>query len=217
MLICFHAYMFMDLHHILEIISGFIIHTAHAATAAAPAVLEQAAEAAPHTAAKQESILTTLGINWKLLIAQVINFGIIFFVLWKYAFTPVAKKLQERTDRIEKSVHDAGRIEHEKQEFEVWKNEAMKNARAQASAIVTEAKTEAEKNREEITAQTKADQQKLVEQAKAQIEAEKITALQSAKSELADIITNATEKILRGKLDEKKDADLIKESLKEIK
>lgn len=190
----------IDLHTISEI----LIPIAHAA--------EEAVHAEAET-----SVLGTLGINGKIFLAQLINFGVILFVLWKYAFTPVAKMLQQRADKIEKSVHDAGRIETEKQEFEVWKNEAMKEARAQASAIVTQAKTEAEKNREEITAQTKADQQKLIEQTKAQIEAEKTTALKAAKAELADIITNATEKILRGKLDEKKDADLIKESLKEIK
>jgi len=189
----------MDL---LQIITDITIHTARAAT---------------ETEIQSPNILGTLGINGKIFIAQLINFAVILFVLWKYAFTPVANKLQERTDRIEKSIHDAGRIEREKQEFEVWKNEAMKEARKQASAIITQSKIEAEKSRKETIEQTKVDQLKLIEQAKTQIEAEKTTAVQSAKSELADIITYAAEKILRAKLDEKKDAELIKEYIKSIK
>lgn len=190
----------MDLHTISEL----LIPIAHAA--------EQATHAEAET-----SVLGTLGINGKIFIAQLINFGVIMFVLWKYAFTPVAKKLQERTDTIEKSIHDAKRIETEKQEFEVWKNEALKEARLQASAIVTKAQTEAEQAREDALHQTKTEQQKLIEQAKIQIESEKNNALKEVKSELADIITTATEKILRAKLDVKKDAELIKESIHSIK
>ena len=59
--------------------------------------------------------------------------------------------------------------------------------------------------------------QKELDQAKKEIEAEKIKALQAAKSELADIITTAAEKILRQKLDEKNDKELIKKSLSNLK
>lgn len=175
---------------------------------------------AAETATTTESsggVIGTLGINGQLFIAQLINFAIILFVLWKWVLTPVAKKLQERTEKIEKSLNDADRIENEKHTFEQWRQEEMSKTRKEASGIITTAQTEAGKAKEQIIQQTKEEQSKLVEQARVQIEQEKNQALSSAKAELADLVTTATEKILRRKLDDKKDAELVKESISELK
>ena len=168
-------------------------------------------------AAQSASPVAVLGLNWQLFIAQLINFAIILFILWKWVFTPVAKKLQERTDKIEKAMRDANTTEKEKQEFAVWKETEMRKTRQEAGSIITAAQLDATKAKDEILKQSKEEQLKLVEQAKKQIEQEKNLQLQSAKSELADIVTSAAEKILRHKLDDKGDKELIKESLANIK
>ena len=167
--------------------------------------------------ATEAGITGTFGIDWMKFIAQLINFGIVLFILWKWVFGPVTKKLQERTDKIEKAMRDANSTEKEKQEFAVWKQQEMTKARTEAGGIISQAQTEAGKVKEDILNQAKEEQLKLTEQSRKQIEQEKALALQSAKSELADIITTATEKILRQKLDDKKDKELIKESLNDIK
>ncbi|MCL5666696.1 MAG: F0F1 ATP synthase subunit B [Patescibacteria group bacterium] len=167
--------------------------------------------------ASSGGVMETLGINWKLFLAQIVNFGIILLVLWKWVFIPVAKKLQERTDKIEKSLNDAERIEKEKKEFEAWKNEQMANARKEAGSIITAAQADAGKAKEQILREAKTEQQKIVDQAKQQIEEEKTHALSQAKTEIANMVTVAAEKILRGKLNEKNDQELIKESLAQTK
>ena len=167
-------------------------------------------------AAQSTSPVVVLGLNWQLFIAQLVNFGIVLFILWKWVFTPVAKKLQERTDKIEKAMNDAKSTEKEKQEFALWKEQEMKKTRQEAGSIIGAAQVDATKAKDEILKQAKEEQLKLVEQGKKQIEQEKNLQLQAAKSELADIITSAAEKILRHKLDEKHDKELIKESLKNI-
>jgi F-type H+-transporting ATPase subunit b len=166
--------------------------------------------------ATSTGIAGSLGINLTYFIGQLVTFSIVLLVLWKFVFNPVAKKLTERTERVEKAMSDAERITREKAEFEAWRQEQMTLARKEASEIVNKSQTDAEKAREAALRKTKEDQQKLIEQAKQQIEQEKNQALQSAKSELADLVTTATEKILRQKLDDKKDAELIKETLKSI-
>lgn len=167
-------------------------------------------------AGQSTSPIATLGLNWKIFIAQLINFAVILFVLWRWVFTPVAKKLQERTDRIEKSMRDAASTEKEKQDFEHWKNEQMINTRHEASVIISKAQADAVKAKDEIISQTKEEQQRLIDQAKKQIEQEKILQLQAAKSELADLVVGATEKIIRQKLDGKRDEELIKDMLKTL-
>jgi F-type H+-transporting ATPase subunit b len=161
--------------------------------------------------------IAVLGLNVKFFIAQLVNFGILLLIFWKWILPGVTKAMQARTERIQKSLTDADRIEKEKKEFDVWRQAEMSKARQEASFIVTSAQTEASKAKQQILDQTKADQQKLIDQAKSQIESEKNKSIAEAKNELADLVTNATEKILRHKLDGKADQTLIKEALANIK
>lgn len=171
------------------------------------------ARAAEEAGAEGGSAVSVLGLNAKIFIAQLVNFSVILFVLWKWVFTPVAKRLQDRTEKIEKSLNDVDRINKEKQDFERWKNEEMSKARKESGAVITQSQSEALKIKEQIANETKQQQAQLVEQAKQQIQQEKTQALQSAKAELADIVTQAAEKILREKLTTDKDQKLIKDSL----
>ena len=171
---------------------------------------------AQETAATPTGV-AVLGLNVKFFIAQLINFGVLLLIFWKWILPGVTKAMQARTERIEKSLTDADRIEKEKKEFDVWRQAEMGKARTEASSIVTAAQTEAGKAKQAILDQTKQDQQKLVDQAKTQIESEKNKALQDAKGELADLVTNATEKILRKKLDAHADQQYIKDSLASVK
>lgn len=180
-------------------ISQLIIPVAHAQEAAAPA-----------------GGIATLGLNVKFFIAQLINFGILLLIFWKWILPNVTKALQDRTQRIHRSLLEAERIDKDKKNFEVWKNEQIINARHEANTIVTKAQADTTKIREEALRKTTEDQQKLVEQAKKQIQDEKAQALQSAKGELADLVTNATEKIIRHKLTKEKDEELIKDMLKSL-
>ena len=171
---------------------------------------------AAEEATSSGSPVAVLGLNLQLFIAQLINFAIVLFILWKFVFGPVAKKLQERTEKVEKAMKDAAGTEKEKQEFADWKNEEMSKTRQEASTIITKAQSDAGKAKDEIMHAAKVEQEKMVEAAKKQIEEQKNTTMQSAKAELADMVTNAAEKVLRVKLDSAKDKDLIKESIKNI-
>ncbi len=179
------------------------VHIAHAASEAA------AVEA-------ETGVLGTLGINWKLFLAQLLNFSIVLFVLNRYVFTPVGKKLEERRLKIEKALQDAEDIEKEKQEFEKWKNEAVAAANKKASEIVLLAQDEASKEKAEALLKTKQEQEQVVRQAKDKIEEEKKKSIQEAKGEIAGMVTTATEKILMEKITDKKDKELIEKTVKSI-
>lgn len=172
---------------------------------------------AAEEATADTGIAGTFGIDWMKFIAQLINFAVVLLILWKWVFTPVTKKLEERTAKIEKAMKDATNTEKEKQAFSAWKLEEMSNARKESNIIITEAKTEAEKVKDQILQDAKFEQQKLVGQAKEKIIEEQQKAISAAKGELADLVTNATEKIIRQKLNSTKDQELIKESLRTIK
>lgn len=189
-------------------------HTTVQETLAGSNTSETSTEAEEHEA--DPGLLGTLGINWKLLIAQLVNFGIVLFVLWKWVFGPVAKGLEKRTKKIEQSLTDAENIAKDKEEFTVWKNKELGNARAEAAQIVTDAKKEAEGVKASIAEQTKLEQEKIVAQAKAKMVSEQEKAITEIKGEIAELVISATQKILQSKLDPAKDKELIKDALKNI-
>ena len=54
-----------------------------------------------------EEIIKTFHIDWKLLIAQAVNFAIVVFALYKFAYKPLLKTMNERTAKIEQGLKDA--------------------------------------------------------------------------------------------------------------
>ena len=54
-----------------------------------------------------DSIIATFHIDWKIIIAQVLNFGVVFGVLYLFALKPLMKVMRERTEKIEKGIKDA--------------------------------------------------------------------------------------------------------------
>lgn len=184
----------MDLHS--------FIHIARAA--------ESSAEAAP------TGVVGLLGLNFKLFIAQLVNFTIVLFILWKWVFTPVTKALQARTKTIEKSLQDAETITKQKQEFETWKQIALKDARKEAGEIIQLSKEEAETLKIDILTAAKDEQEKIIAQGKAQLKNEKSKMLSEIKQEMASLVVGATESILKEKLDPEKDKEFIKQAIKDI-
>ncbi len=186
----------------------FFIHIAHAA--------EEVATAAT-TAEPSQDLAGMFGISWKLFLAQLVNFSIVLFILWKWVFTPVTKALQKRTQKIEDSLKTAESITKDKLEFEKWKAVEMGKARSEAADIVTQAKTEAEAVRSELLAKAKQEQAAVVLDGKEKLEQEQVRMIQEAKGQLADIVIQATEKILREKLDDTKDKQMAEEALAALK
>lgn len=184
------------------------IHIAHAATEAAMEV---------HSEAQQTGVAELFGLNWKLFIAQLINFSIILLVMWRFVFRPVSKALADRTTKIESSLAEAERITADRETFDSWKNKEISEVRQEAAEIITQAKGDAERVRTEITETAKTDATKIMERGKVQLIEEKDKAVQEIKAEIADMVVKATETILKKKMDSASDQALIKEAIESLK
>lgn len=173
------------------------------------------AQEAATEAAKSPAAM--FGLNWKLFLAQVINFSIVLLVLWKWVFGPLGKRLSDRQDRIEKALGDAKSIEAEKAELAQWKTAELTKTKQEASAIITQAKKEADDLKTSVLEQTKKEQAGLLEKAKKNLENETTAAVQKAKTDIADVVVEATSKILQEKLTTDKDKSLIERVLGTLK
>src|SRR3989338_4615733 len=102
-------------------------------------IILAATEVVGEAAARSEessSVLGTLGINWKLFLAQLFNFGIVLFVFWKWVVKPLGATLTKRQERIEAGLNNADRMDEEKKKFEEWKLAEMKKVRGEADHIL---------------------------------------------------------------------------------
>jgi len=161
--------------------------------------------------------IATLGINLKLFIAQLINFLIVLLVLWKWVYTPLVKKMNERTGKIEKGLRDARTAAERLQNTEAETARLMSETKRKAHAIVAEAKKAAEEQRVRLAEESKQRADGIVAQAKAEIEQEKRKMIQEAKKEVGGVVIAVAEKILGKVVDEKIDKRLVEETLQEFR
>ncbi len=159
-------------------------------------------------------LLTKLGIDWKLLVAQIINFLILLFVLYKFAYGPILAILEKRQKKIEKGLKDAEVAGKKLEESEEKQKEILKKARTEAKDIVDKAHKQAEKSKSEIAAEAKGQAEKIIAGAKIEIEQEKQKTIAEIKAEIGGLVVAATEKVIEEKIDEKKDKELIERAIK---
>lgn len=162
-------------------------------------------------------LLEKLGIDWRLFVAQIINFLALLFVLYLFLYKPVLGLLERRRETIEKSLADAKKIEELAAKAEAATDAKMREVRKEAARILEEAERRAEALREEKLMLTKKDMEKIIEQSKAQLAYERESILREVKEEAGELVTSAVATILEGLPHEKIDKALIEGSLKKIK
>lgn len=164
-----------------------------------------AAEAAAEVVHVAEATggLGTLGINLKIFIAQLINFTVVLLVLWKWAYGPIVKILDERQEKIAKGVKQAEDVERRVNELESEHKTMIAEAKAEGTKILEEARSSAEDRKKQLLDKAKAEVQGVVVQGKAQLVAEKEQMIRDAREEIAKIAVEASRKILSESVDEK--------------
>lgn len=170
-----------------------------------------------HADSAVSGVTTMFGLNWKLFIAQLVNFAIVLFVLWKWVFTPLSKKMAERAARIEKSLKESDDIAKLHAQAEKDRQEAIRAARVEASAIIAKSEEAATKLKEDIIARAHESAKKVAEDSRRELATQREQLMADIRSEAAILVTAATEKILGEKLDAAADHKLIKRSLEAIR
>lgn len=169
------------------------------------------------TAVESVGVAGQLGLDAKLFIAQLVNFGVVVFVVWRWIYTPLLKILDERAKKIEQGLKDAEIAAAAKGKAEEEMSVIVAEARRRAKEIIDEAVVMAEKDRQETTRKAKTEVEKIVGQGREQLRQEKEKMVGEIKSEMADLLAAATERVIKEKLDPKKDAQLIREALTDIR
>lgn len=162
-----------------------------------------------------DSLIETFHLDVTAIIAQLVNFAIVFSVLWFFALKPLTKMMRERTNKIEKGLKDAKEIEEKLALTESEKNKVIAEAKKQGLAVLEEASKKAEVERQESIVKTKKEVESIVVKGKEQLAQEKTKIITDAKSEIANMVVSATKKVLGDSLTKDMDEKLTHKIIRE--
>lgn len=167
-------------------------------------------------AAESAGGLAALGLNTTSLIFQLVNFGILYFVLTKYAFPAILGLLKKRRETIEAGIADAAAAKEARESAEAERAKVLAEARKQASELVAAARSEAQDEAAKILANANAAANAAAESAERRIANQKAEAREELMSELGGIVAAATASVTRDELKPAADAAVIKRALNDV-
>jgi F-type H+-transporting ATPase subunit b len=136
--------------------------------------------------------LNSLGIHWPKLIAQTVNFGIVLFVLWKFAYRPVLAMLELRREKIAESMANAEKIKAELAETEAARQEVMLQANAQANKLIEETRAAAARVAEQETQKAVAAAEQIIAKAREATAQDHARMLAELKREVGRLVVKTT-------------------------
>jgi F-type H+-transporting ATPase subunit b len=148
-----------------------------------------------------QSIISTFHIDWKIIIAQAVNFAIVFVVLYIFALKPLSKLMKERSEKIAKGIDDAKTNEKLLEETRAEYESALVKARNEANKIFQDGKKEAEIKKTQMLEDAKKEVALTLENSKKILENEKVKMVEEAKKEIVALAMATTEKLIAEKID----------------
>ena len=177
-------------------------------------LLTFASEAA---AEPEKSLFGALGIDWRMLLLQIVAFGIMVWVLGKFVYPHLIKAIDAREAAINESVKAAADAEANAEKTQAEIEKLFKKARAEAAEIVETAHKEAATMVKDAEDKAKVRAEQIVKDARTQLDQDVIAARKALRSEATELVALATEKIVRQKVDSSRDAQLIASAIKDTK
>lgn len=162
------------------------------------------------------SLIQALGLDVRILLAQFVNFGVLVFVLWRFAYRPILNLLEERRKKVEQGVKDA-EAATEKLEKSIGEGEKIiSDSHQEAKLIINEAQTKAEKRYQEIMNQAKEDVKVQMAKEKEKLNQERQALVGQAKTELSQLLILSLEKFLNERMDKEIDKKAIDKIIKDL-
>lgn len=179
-------------------------------------VLLSVAQAQVVDGGRPERILTTFGVDWSHLLAQVASFCILCFILYRFAYRPVLKMLEIRRQQIALGLANADQIKAELARTEAQRREVMSQANAQANKVIEEARVAAARVREQEIQKAIAAAEQITIKAREAATREHDRMLAELKRELGRLVVQATTTVTGKILTSEDQRRLAEETAKQV-
>jgi F-type H+-transporting ATPase subunit b len=151
------------------------------------------------------SIPDQLGISVYNLIFQALGFAILMFILWRFAYKPLLRILDERRDRAQEIVEKSDQIKKDLLETEARTRAELDKARTEAQAIIAEARQTRDRIVGDARGAAAAAAAAEYEKARAELAQERGPASAQLRRETADLAIAAATRVIGRELTTNKD------------
>jgi len=150
-----------------------------------------------------------LALRFNLMFWTLIIFGILYWLLSRYAFPAILGSVEAREKALEEAIDAAKRDREEAARILAEHKAQLEGARGEAQKLIAEARQIAEKSRADLLEKTRADQQDMIERARRDIEMERDRAIVALRREAVDLAIAGASKVVEENLDTEKNRQLV--------
>ncbi len=161
-------------------------------------------------------ILSNFQVTWPHFIAQLILFGIVYFILSRYAFGPVLAILEERRKRVEEGQLNAEKIKKQLAEAELRYQAVLRKANDDAQLLFEEARKNNEVFSQREMERAVKESESIVERARQDISAERTSMIGEVKREMISLVIKTTAQVAGKVLTPEDQKRLSEEASKEL-
>lgn len=140
------------------------------------------------------------GVQWNLLIAQIINFALVAYLLYHFAFKPVLRTLEDRQRIIAEGLRYTEEMEQKLKDTQNAQAEILHQANLEKKDILEKAREQAKDYTEKQSQDAISKADSIMKKAEEAIALEKQKMLQSTRSEIAHLVIKTSEKVLQKNL-----------------
>ncbi|MGB9721110.1 MAG: F0F1 ATP synthase subunit B, partial [bacterium] len=151
-----------------------------------------------------------------LLIAQIVNFLILLWILNRFLYKPILKLFKDRSTKIEDGIKTAENLKKQASEAEQKHKEYLEEAKKEAHRIIEQATKLGDEEKKKIIEVANEEARKIVDRTMQEINAEKQNIMADIKKEVGEMVVTLSAELIRKKLDEKSQRELIEEAIKEV-
>lgn len=156
--------------------------------------------------------------SYGLIVWTLLAFGIVLFLLKKFAWKPILKALEEREQSIQNAIDAAQKAREEMATLKSDNEKILAEAKTQRDLILKEAREIKEKMIAEAKERAAVEADRLTSIARENIQNEKMAAITELKNQVAHLSIEIAEKILKQELSEKdKQKSIVKNLLEDVK
>ncbi|GGG85027.1 MULTISPECIES: F0F1 ATP synthase subunit B [Paenibacillus] len=157
-----------------------------------------------------------MGWHWESTVIAMVAFGILYWLLSKYAFGPLFSIMEQRRQLVLEQMNTAESSRKQAEANMAEQKAALDQARKDAYDIIEQARTTSTKQADDIVQTAKTEATRLKDDALKDIESEKNKAIAALRTEVGGISVKIASKIIEKQIDEKSQEQLVNQYLKEV-
>ncbi len=159
--------------------------------------------------------LGQLGISLPNLIMQIINFGILFLLLYLFAYKPILRMLDQRAQKIKESMDQSDLVKDQAARAAEESKRIVEAGIKEGQELIARATRAGDELKQQSQQKAQEEAQALVSRARGEIQQERDEAIGALRREFADLTIQAAEKVIDKSLDKNAHRDIIEKVLEE--